>query len=173
MTTGKSKPNAADKMNEGMRPILARVRAGGDGQLDGALEAYFDGGIVLDDDGCLVSVAAAVRAHASRSGFVDDTGYEAYVNKVAVDDWGSERLWDACIDDKVAQALMLADRVGAVAAGLRVGVVCIISVDVHRGIVTFRFHALRGDESAWVQDVNSYQEPLLVRVYPGRGASVS
>jgi hypothetical protein len=58
----------------------------------------------------------------------------------------------ASLEEKLSQALLLADRVGHHAEQLDVTVAVIISVESGTADITFRFHGVRPNEAAWLAD---------------------
>lgn len=152
-------------MNSAMEQLLDGARRLQPTQLDPSLEAYLSHGLAVQADGAVVSVAASQCANADRSWFVDTVGYEAFVNKIHLDDWCSNALADATVEDQLAHALVLADRIGAWAEEQGAQVAVIISVDPGTRDVVFRFHGIRPDEPPWLAGIEQYTEPVFLRLY--------
>lgn len=153
--------------NHAMRVLLDRARVLDAMSLDPQLATYLQEGLTIEADGSLVSGAAAKLAHAERWRFSDRVEYEAFANKIHLDDW-SDRLTTARLDEKLGQALLLADRVGQLAEQFDVTVAVIISADSTTADVVFRFHGVRPNEAPWFVDLEKYNEPVLVRIYGRR-----
>lgn len=152
--------------------FLGRARALRITNLDAELENYLKEGLVLQRDGTIVSIAALRGVPADRSQFPDGVGYEAFINKIHVEDWCSDALAGAPLEEKLAHGLILADRVGAWAVEQETSVVVVISADVATGDVVFRFHGVREGEPPWLGEIEQYREPVVVRRYsPGEPES--
>jgi hypothetical protein len=148
-----------------MRALLDRTRAVGAVALDPELARYACEGLTIETDGCIVSVASARSPHTPRGHFSDCVAYETFVNKVHLDDWLSEGLRSASLEEKLEQALLLADESGKLAEQLRVSVAVVISADASMSDVVFRFIGVRPHDVPWLGNVDEYLEPVLSRVY--------
>jgi hypothetical protein len=104
-----------DHANASMSLLLEAASSLALTDLDSELLAYVNDGLVVLADGSLVSAAALPGARADRHRFADRVEYEAFVNKIHIDDWSSEALANAPIVEKLAHAILLADRVGELA----------------------------------------------------------
>lgn len=154
-----------EKANVAMAELLDRARRLRITRLDSELEAYLKDGFALESDGTIVSVAALRGTRSDRSAFADLVGYEAFVNKIHLDDWCSDALTDAGIEEKLAHALVLADRVGEWAEHRGTKVAVVISADLEAGDIVFRFHRVRTNEPSWLAELKLYTEPVLRRLY--------
>ena len=162
----------AETANSGMRALLKRTPK--PETIDPELATYVDDGLEIDADGSIVSVASARCSHAERWRFSDRVEYEAFVNKVYLDDWLNDCQTPTCLEEKLGQALLLAVKVGQIAEQSGVTVAVIISADIAADIsadnsttdVVFRFHGVRPNEAPWLSDdIEQFQEPVLVRIY--------
>ncbi|NVB83101.1 MAG: hypothetical protein HOV81_32280, partial [Kofleriaceae bacterium] len=77
--------------------------------LDADLVSYLTAGFLIEDDGSVVSAASGCFGPSERASFDDRVNYEAFVNKIHIEDWGSEALWTATTEEMIGQALVLAD----------------------------------------------------------------
>jgi hypothetical protein len=154
-----------ENKNAAMAQLLDRVRRVHLTRIDPELDSYLSDGLAVQADGSVVSVAASKGAHADRSQFADRVDYEAFVNKIHLDDWSGDALAEATIEEKLAHTLLLADRVEAWAERKGVSVAVVISVDLAARDVVFRFHGIRPDEALWLGDVHRYDEPVFIRLY--------
>jgi hypothetical protein len=154
--------------NPAAAELLSRARALRITSLDAELESYLAEGLAVQSDGTIVSIAALRGANTYRGRFPDRVGYEAFVNKMHVDDWCSDALAPASLEEKLAQGLVLADRVGAWAVEHETSVVVVISVDVASDDIVFRFHGVHAGEPPWLTEIERHPEPVILRRYsPG------
>lgn len=159
----------SQRNNDAMRRLLERAGAYETLALDPELRAYVREGLAVDPAGAIVSVAAARQPHTARAHFGSLVEYEAFVNKLHLDDWMSESRISAPLEEKLGQALLLADAVGELAEQCGARVAVVISADISNADVVFRFHGVRHNESPWVPvDLEGFLEPVLERVYGGR-----
>jgi hypothetical protein len=154
--------------NPAAAELLIRARALRITSLDAELESYLKSGLALQRDGTIVSIAALRGANADRGRFPDRVGYEAFVNKMHLDDWCSDALAQAPLEEKLAHGLVLADRVGTWAVEHESSVVVVISADVASDDIVFRFHGVHAGEPPWLTEIESCREPVVVQQYsPG------
>jgi hypothetical protein len=154
-----------EKANTAMRSLLNSARGIPD-QLDTDLASYLNAGFVIEPDGSVVSAASGSNDVSERASFNARVDYEAFVNKIHIEDWGSEALWTATTEEMIGQALVLADAVGNWAKHNGVTVAVIVSADPDNRDVVFRFHGVRPAERPWLhEDLEGYAEPVLLRIY--------
>ena len=154
-----------EKANTAMQSLLEAAR-GAPSQLDTDLESYLQSGFLIEPDGAVVSAASGCFGPSERASFDDRVGYETFVNKIHIEDWGSEALWTATTEEMIGQALVLADAVGDWATNNGVSVAVIVSADPANRDVVFRFHGIRPTERPWLhEDLEGYAEPVLLRIY--------
>ena len=155
-------PRSSCKMNPSMASLLqssGRPAAA----LDSGLRSYISSGL-QEEGGALVSVAARSAAHEEQCRFHDLTAFEGFVNKIHLDDWLSEA-WNGSLSELLEQALALADEIGRQAADLEAEIEVAISCDISAEDVVFRFYRIRETEAAWVNDVDTLEEPALLKRY--------
>ena len=161
-----------ETVNDAMRVLVERAPPRDATRLDPGLATYVDEGLAINADGSIVSVAAARGVQVEPGQFEDLVGYEAFANKVHLDDWMSERLAAAPLEEKLAHARLLADAIGRLAEQSDLAVVVIISADTWTNDVVLRFHGIRPDELPWLADIEHYREPVLARTYrPSMGSA--
>jgi hypothetical protein len=154
-----------EKVNTAMRSLLDSAKDT-PSNLDADLASYLNAGFVIEDDGSVVSAASGCFGPSERASFNDRVNYEAFVNKIHIEDWGSEALWTATTEEMIGQALVLADAVGNWATHNGVKVAVIVSADPANRDVVFRFHGIRPTERPWLhEDLEGYAEPVLLRIY--------
>lgn len=157
-----------EKANSAMRSLLDSAMEAPI-QLDTDLISYVKAGFVIEDDGAVVSAASGCFGPSERASFGARVEYEAFVNKIHIEDWGSEALWTATTEEMIGQALVLADAVGDWATHKGVRVAVIVSADPANRDVVFRFHGIRPQERPWLhEDLEGYAEPVLLRIYGDR-----
>jgi hypothetical protein len=142
-----------------MRNILKGVRF--EGEFNPALKAIVDGGFDVRGDCHFLAVLLEKSRSVARENFDDCTGYECFVNSVHVEDFDAKA--------PILQAILFIDAVfdawGARMSGLNL--VGIVSADEFSVVV--KFHVDRTGES-WVSDnVEGYEDPILI-VDSSRGA---
>ena len=116
-------------------------------------------------DGSVVSIAASKATHADRDRFSDRVDYEAFANKIHLDDWSSEALTKSTVEAKLTQALVLADRVGEWAEARRIRIAVVVSADPTTRDVVFCFRGVRAGESPWLAQTEQYADAVLLRLY--------
>jgi hypothetical protein len=164
---------AIELANPAAAELLGRARALRIASLDGDLESYVKDGLAIQTDGTIVSIAALRGTNTDRSKFPDRVGYEAFINKIHVDDWCSDALARAPLEEKLAHGLILADRVGAWAVEHETSIDVVISADAATNDVVFRFHGVHAGEPSWAGEIEQVREPVVLRRYsPGTADSI-
>ena len=92
--------------------------------------------------------------NATADDFIDSTGYECFVNSLHVDDYVH--------DNYLQQAIIFAKHIFKEfrLQEVKMPLVCIMSLDEFG--LTIKFHLSRGNESFLNEDLNGYEEAILV-----------
>ena len=92
--------------------------------------------------------------NATADDFIDNTGYECFINSLHIDDYVN--------DNYLEQAIIFAKHIFKEfrLQEVKMPLVCIMSLDEFG--LTIKFHLSRGNESFLKEDLNGYEEAILV-----------
>ena len=146
------------RQNTPMTELLASIEEGHEpARLPGHVKRLLESGFVWED-GCLLLSDMATADHPDRSHYPDLTGYEALVNRFRIEQPHASEVELAALG--LAGVNQLRDELLALdGSGLcRI----VMSLDSGAPNVFVRFHRVRPGESLLAEDLEGYEEPVLV-----------
>jgi hypothetical protein len=158
-------------MNSGMSRRVQRLRAGRKfigAELAPALAELAAGRLVETDQGIVLE--RLLPKTIDPNVFQDKTGFEAWINKIHVEDYVDETTQGA--DDVLLQGLLYAERLAAKFAARGGAFRIFLCVDNDSNDVTCRFHVVREGEPWFIDDPN-LTDIASVAIWDVGGAAVS
>lgn len=123
--------------------------------IDQQLAIILENGFIEVNQCVLLKYQYDLQSHISRADFVDDTGYECFINSIHIDDYVEAN----CLSQAIMYAQRLIEMWASLYRELPLEVI-ISSTDIG---VNIRFHKLRKGEN-WINlnDLEKFQESLIV-----------